>query len=103
MTWLSVAMGLFAKTPENASNLPMPLMFLPFLGSAFVPAQSMAPGLRLFAQYQPFTPVINSLRDLLTGAPLGDNGYLAVAWCAGLALAGYAWARTLYGRDARNG
>ena len=100
LTWLSVAMGLVAKTPENASNLPMPLMFLPFLGSAFVPAQSMAPGLRWFAEYQPFTPIINSLRDLLTGAPLGDNGYLAVAWCAALALAGYAWARSLFRRIA---
>ena len=100
LTWLSVALGLVAKTPENASNLPMPLMFGPFLGSAFVPAQSMAPGLRWFAEYQPFTPIINSVRDLLIGAPLGDNGYIAVAWCAGLALAGYLWARTLFRRAA---
>lgn len=98
LTWLSVALGLVAKTPENASNLPMPLMFGPFLGSAFVPAQSMAPGLRWFAEYQPFTPIINSLRDLLMGAPLGDNGYIAVAWCVGLALLGYLWARALFGR-----
>jgi ABC-2 type transport system permease protein len=96
LTWLSVALGLVAKTPENASNLPMPLMFGPFLGSAFVPAQSMAPGLRWFAEYQPFTPIINALRDLLMGAPLGDNGYIAVAWCAGLALLGYLWARALF-------
>jgi ABC-2 type transport system permease protein len=100
LTWLSVALGLVAKTPENASNLPMPLMFLPFLGSAFVPAQSMAPGLRWFAEYQPFTPIINALRDLLTGMPLGSNGYIAVAWCAGLALAGYLWARALFRRAA---
>lgn len=98
LTWLSVALGLVAKTPENASNLPMPLMFLPFLGSAFVPAQSMAPGLRWFAEYQPFTPIINTLRDLLLGAPLGNNGYIAVTWCAGLALAGYLWARALFRR-----
>ena len=100
LTWLSVALGLVAKTPENASNLPMPLMFLPFLGSAFVPAQSMAPGLRLFAEYQPFTPIINSLRDLLMGAPLGNTGYIAIGWCAGLALVGYLWARALFGRAA---
>jgi ABC-2 type transport system permease protein len=100
LTWLSVALGLAAKSPENASNLPMPLMFLPFLGSAFVPAQSMAPGLRLFAEYQPFTPVINALRDLLMGAPLGDNAYLASVWCAGLALVGYLWARSLFKRNA---
>lgn len=100
LTWLSVALGLVAKTPENASNFPMPLMFLPFLGSAFVPAQSMAPGLRWFAQYQPFTPVINALRDLLTGAPLGNTGYIAVTWCASLALVGYLWARALSRRAA---
>lgn len=100
LTWLSVALGLVAKTPENASNLPMPLMFLPFLGSAFVPAQSMAPGLRWFAEYQPFTPIINALRDLLTGTPLGYSGYIAVTWCAGLALAGYLWARALFRRAA---
>ncbi|HWF78968.1 MAG TPA: ABC transporter permease [Streptosporangiaceae bacterium] len=100
LAWLSVALGLVAKTPENASNLPMPLMFLPFLGSAFVPARSMAPGLRLFAQYQPFTPIINSLRDLLMGAPLGDTGYVAIGWCAGFALVGYLWARALFWRAA---
>jgi ABC-2 type transport system permease protein len=98
LTWLSVALGLVAKTPENASNLPMPMMFLPFLGSAFVPAQSMAPGLRWFAEYQPFTPIINSLRALLVGAPLGDNAYIACAWCAGLTLFGYVWARALFNR-----
>jgi ABC-2 type transport system permease protein len=100
LTWLSVALGLVAKTPENASNLPMPLMFLPFLGSAFVPAQSMAPGLRWFAEYQPFTPIINALRDLLMGTPPGNAGYIAIAWCAGLALAGYLWARALFRRAA---
>jgi ABC-2 type transport system permease protein len=100
LTWLSVALGLFAKSPETASNMPMPLMFLPFLGSAFVPAQSMAPGLRWFAEYQPFTPIINALRALLTGTPLGDSAYLACAWSVGLALVGYLWARSLFNRNA---
>ena len=100
MTWLSVALGLVAKTPENASNLPMPLMFLPFLGSTFVPAQSMAPGLRWFAEYQPFTPIINTLRGLLTGTPIGNNGYIAATWCAGMALVGYVWARARFRRNA---
>jgi ABC-2 type transport system permease protein len=100
LTWLSVAFGLVARTPESASNMPMPLMFLPFLGSAFVPAQSMAPGLRWFAEYQPFTPIIDAMRALLSGAPLGDSGYLAGAWCAGLALAGYLWARARFNRNA---
>jgi ABC-2 type transport system permease protein len=60
----------------------------------------MAPGLRWFAEYQPFTPIINALRDLLMGTALGNNGYIAVAWCAGLALVGYLWARALFRRAA---
>ena len=99
LTWLSVALGLVAKTPENASNLPMPLMFLPFLGSAFVPAQSMAPGLRWFAEYQPFTPVNETLRGLLTGTKVGDNLLITVAWCAGVAALSYVWSRRLYERE----
>jgi ABC-2 type transport system permease protein len=101
LTWLSVALGLVAKTPEHASNLPMPLMFLPFLGSAFVPARSMSQGLRWFAEYQPFTPIVNSLRALLVGAPLGDTAYVACAWCAGLAMVGFFWARALFNRGDR--
>jgi ABC-2 type transport system permease protein len=99
-TWVSVALGLAAKNPEGASNTPMPLIFLPFLGSAFVPPQSMAPGLRWFAQYQPFTPIIDTLRGLLLGTPTGNKPLIAVAWCAGLALAGYLSGRALYNRDA---
>jgi ABC-2 type transport system permease protein len=98
LTWVSVALGLSAKTPESASNKPMPLMFLPFLGSAFVPPQSMAPGLRWFAEYQPFTPIIETVRGLLLGTPIGSKGLIACAWCAGLALAGYAYARVLFNR-----
>ncbi|HEY5357735.1 MAG TPA: ABC transporter permease [Streptosporangiaceae bacterium] len=100
LTWLSVALGLVAKTPESASNLPLPLMFLPFLGSAFVPAQSMAPGLRWFAEYQPFTSIIETLRGLLLGTPIGNHALIAIAWCAGLALVGYLWARARYNRAA---
>ena len=98
LTWVSVALGLLARNPESASNNPMPLMFLPFLGSAFVPAQSMAPGLRWFAEYQPFTPLIDTLRGLLLGTPLGNRPLIAAAWCDGLALAGYLGARALYNR-----
>ena len=100
-TWLSVALGLVAKSPATASNLPMPLFLLPFLGSAFVPPASMSAGVRWFAEYQPFTPVIDTLRGLLTGTPIGHNGVLAVAWCAGTALIGYLWARVLYNRGGR--
>jgi ABC-2 type transport system permease protein len=100
ITWVSVALGLAAKNPEGASNAPMPLMFLPFLGSAFVPPQSMAPGLRWFAEYQPFTPMIDTLRGLLLGMPTGDKPAIAAAWCAGLALTGYLSARMLFNRGA---
>ena len=100
VTWLSVALGLAAKNPEGASNAPMPLMFLPFLSSAFVPPQSMAPGLRWFAEYQPFTPIIDTLRGLLLGTPTGNKPAIALAWCAGLILVGYLTARKLYNRGA---
>jgi len=100
LTWLTVAMGLVSKTVESASNLPMPLTFLPFLGSGFVPTDSMPAGLRWFAEYQPFTPVIETLRGLLLGTGIGSSGILAVAWSAGIALVGYLWAKKLYNRQA---
>ncbi|WP_330330179.1 ABC transporter permease [Streptomyces sp. NBC_00536] len=99
LTWLAAAMGLVAKTPETASNMPMPLTFLPLLGSAIVPTDSMPTGLRWFAEYQPFTPLIETLRGLLMGTPIGHNGILAAGWCAGLALVGYLWARSVFNRD----
>jgi ABC-2 type transport system permease protein len=99
LTWLSVAFGLVAKTVEGASNLPMPLILLPFLGSGFVPTEGMPAGLRWFAEYQPFTPIMDTLRGLLLGTPIGTSGAIAVAWCLGMLLAGYAWARKLYDRD----
>jgi ABC-2 type transport system permease protein len=98
LSWLSVAMGLAAKSVEGASNLPMPLILLPFLGSGFVPTESMPTGLRWFAEYQPFTPIIDTLRGLLTGTAIGSSAVLAVAWCAALALGGYLWARSRYDR-----
>jgi ABC-2 type transport system permease protein len=98
LSWLSVAMGLAAKSVETASNLPMPLILLPFLGSGFVPTDSMPAGLRWFAEYQPFTPIIDTLRGLLTGAAIGSSALLAVAWCAALALVGYLWGRARYDR-----
>ena len=99
LTWLTVALGMTSKTVEAASNLPMPLVFLPFLGSGFVPTDSMPAGLRWFAEYQPFTPVIETLRGLLMGTPIGNSGVIAVAWCAGIALLSYLWARKLFNRD----
>ncbi len=99
LIWLSVALGLVAKSVEGASSLPTPLVFLPFLGSGFVPTDSMPTWLRWFAEYQPFTPVIETLRGLLLGTPIGNNAVIALAWCAGIALAGYLWAKTLFNRD----
>ena len=99
LTWLCVALGLVTKTVEAASNLPMPLTFLPFLGSGFVPTDSMPTALRWFAEYQPFTPVIDTLRGLLLGTAIGDSAIIAVAWCAAITLASYLWARKLYNRD----
>jgi ABC-2 type transport system permease protein len=99
LTWLSVALGLVSKSVEAASNAPMPLILLPFLGSGFVPTDSMPAGLRWFAEYQPFTPVIETLRGLLLGTPIGHSAILAVAWCTGITIAGYIWAKTTFNRD----
>ena len=99
LTWLTVALGLVAKTVEAASNSPMFLILLPFLGSGFVPTHSMPTGLRWFAEYQPFTPATETLRGLLMGTPIGSHAIIAIAWCAGLALFAYLWARKLFNRD----
>jgi ABC-2 type transport system permease protein len=99
LTWLAVALGLVCKTPEGASNIVLPLQFLPFLGSAFVPAESMPAGLRWFAEYQPFTPIIETLRGLLLGTPIGSSGMLAVAWCVAITVGGYLWSKALFARD----
>ncbi|MCB5908286.1 ABC transporter permease [Streptomyces pinistramenti] len=101
LTWLAAAMGLIAKNVETAGNLPMPLTFLPFLGSAIVPPESMPAGLRWFAEYQPFTPVIETLRGLLMGTEIGNNWLIALAWCLGLTLTGYLWARTAFTRNTK--
>lgn len=100
MTWLAMAMGLSAKAPEGASNLPMPMILLPFLGSGFVPTASMSPGLRQFAEYQPFTPITETLRGLLLGTHIGSQWILAVGWCAALTAAGYVFSRRLFDRHA---
>jgi ABC-2 type transport system permease protein len=101
LTWLSAGIGLVAKTPESASNIPMPLQFLPFMGSAIVPPESMPDGLSWFAEYQPFTPVIETLRGLLMGTEIGTSAITALAWCLGLTLVGYLWARAAFHRDAK--
>ncbi len=99
ITSLSVACGLVSKSVETASNLPMPLLLLPFLGSGFVPTESMPTAMRWFAEYQPFTPFIETLRGLLLGTAIGHNAILAVAWCVAITLGSSLWARKLYRRD----
>jgi ABC-2 type transport system permease protein len=99
LIWFSVALGLFAKTVESASNLPMPLFLLPFLGSGFVPTDTMPAAMRWFASNQPFTPIMETIRGLLLGTPIGSSGVLAVAWSVAIALGGYAWAKHLFNRD----
>ena len=99
VSWLSVALGMSTRSVETASNLPMFLMLLLFFGSGFVPTQSMPDGLRWFAENQPFTPIIETLRGLLLGTAIGDRGVIAVAWCAAISLVGFLWARRLYERD----
>ncbi len=96
LVWLATALGLAAKSVETASNTPMFLTLLVFLGSGFVPANSMPAGLAQFARYQPFTPVTETLRGLLTGTAIGTNALAAVAWSIGIALVSYVWALHLY-------
>ncbi|MEV4655969.1 ABC transporter permease [Micromonospora sp. NPDC049301] len=99
LTWLSVALGLVSESVETASNLPMPLVLLPFLGSGFVPTDSMPTAVRWFADYQPFTPVMETLRGLLLGTGIGSNAVLAVGWCAVITVLSFFWARARYNRS----
>ncbi len=98
LTWLSVALGLLAKSVETASNMPMILFLLPFLGSGFVPTDSMPSGLSWFADNQPFTPITNTLRSLLGGEQVGGDGIAAIAWCLVITAAAFVWAGYLYNR-----
>jgi ABC-2 type transport system permease protein len=99
-SWITIALGLAAKTPESAGMTVVPLILLPFLSSAIVPADKMGPGIRQFAEYQPFTPIIETLRGLLTGTSPGTNAITAVAWLAGIALVGYVWSLSTFSKRA---
>jgi ABC-2 type transport system permease protein len=96
LIWLSAALGLAAKSVETASNTPMFLTLLPFLSSGFVPTDTLPAGLRQFAEYQPFTPVTQTIRGLLSGGPVGGHAVAAVAWSVAITLACYGWALHLY-------
>ncbi|MFR9769718.1 ABC transporter permease [Nocardia sp. SC052] len=96
--WLTVALGMAAKTPESAGMTVVPLIMLPFVSSAIVPADQMGQGIRQFAQYQPFTPIIEALRGFLAGHPSGGDTAAALAWCAGFAVVGYLWSRATFNK-----
>ena len=98
LIWLAVALGLAAKSVETASNTPMILLLLLFLSSGFVSTATMPTGLRQFAEYQPFTPVADTVRGLLSGAAIGDHAIAAIAWSVGIAVVAYLWAVRLYNR-----
>jgi ABC-2 type transport system permease protein len=96
LIWLAVALGLAAKSVETASNTPMILFLLLFLSSGFVSTATMPTGLRQFAEYQPFTPVADTVRGLLSGAAIGDHAIASIAWGIGIAVVAYLWAIRLY-------
>jgi ABC-2 type transport system permease protein len=98
--WLTIAMGLAAKSPETAGLASLPLVMLPFFSSAISPTDKMGPGVRQFAEYQPFTPIIESLRGLLNGAPAAGDVIPALAWCVAIGLVGYLWASSTFKKRA---
>ncbi|WP_232851400.1 ABC transporter permease [Nocardia acididurans] len=98
--WLTIALGLAAKSPETAGLASVPLVMLPFFSSAIVPADKMGPGLKQFAEYQPFTPIIETMRGLLNGTPAAGDAIVAVAWCLAIAVAGFLWARATFNKRA---
>jgi ABC-2 type transport system permease protein len=93
-----VVFGLAGKTPAGANSLALNCQLLAFTSSAFVSPDSMPVGVRWFAEYQPFTPIIDTVRGLPLGTPIDNNALLAVAWCVGLTLVGYLGAQALYNR-----
>jgi ABC-2 type transport system permease protein len=100
VSWFVVALGLAAKTQESAGFAAVPLIMLPFFSSAVVPADKMGPGIQQFAQYQPFTSIIESVRGFLDGVPDNGQTIAAIAWSVGIAVVGYVWARAKFTKRA---
>ncbi|MEV4179785.1 ABC transporter permease [Nonomuraea sp. NPDC049709] len=98
LTWIAVIPGLSAKTMEGASAFSYPLIFLPFLSSAFVPTDTMPGPLRVFAENQPVTSIVNAVRALFAEQPVGNDIWIALAWCVGILVVAYAFAMTTYRR-----
>ncbi|MFI6283416.1 ABC transporter permease [Streptomyces sp. NPDC051018] len=101
LTWIAVGMGMASPNAEAASNMAMPLILLPLVSSTFTPIDAMPGWFQPIAEYQPFTPAIETLRGLLLGTEIGHNGWLALAWSIGLAALGYRWATAQFNRDPR--
>ncbi|MFE6592342.1 ABC transporter permease [Streptomyces sp. NPDC057781] len=99
LTWIAVGMGLISPNAEAAGNNAMPMILLPLLSSAFVPVDAMPGWFQPVAEYQPFTPAIETLRGLLLGTEIGHNGWLALAWCLALSALGYFWSAAKFNRD----
>lgn len=98
LTWIAVGMGMASPNAEAAGNNAMPLIVLPLISSAFVPVGAMPGWFQPIAQYQPFTPAIETLRGLLLGTEIGNNGWLALAWCLALSALGHSWAKARFRR-----
>ena len=98
LTWLAVIPGLSAKSVDGASAFAYPLVFLPFISSAFVPTATMPGPVRAFADNQPVTSIVNTIRDLLTQQPAGTGIWTALAWCAGILVVAYVFAMATYHR-----
>ncbi|MFH8658034.1 ABC transporter permease [Streptomyces afghaniensis] len=99
LTWIAVGMGMASPNPEAAGNMATPLILLPLISSAFVPIDAIPGWFQPIAEYQPFTPAIETLRGLLLGTEIGNNGWIAIAWCVGLTALGYRWSTSLFNRD----
>ena len=98
LTWLAVVAGLSAKTVDGASAFSYPLIFLPFISSAFVPTDTMPGPVAWFAENQPVTAIVDTLRSLFAGQPVGSDIWVALAWLVGILVLAYAWATAIYRR-----
>ena len=98
LTWIAVIAGLTAKSGEGAGAFAYLLIFLPFISSAFVPTATMPGPVRVFAENQPVTSIVNAIRDLLTGQPVGTDIWIALAWCVGVLVVAYVLAMVAYRR-----
>lgn len=96
LTWVAVIPGLTAKSVDGASAFSYPLIFLPFISSAFVPTETMPTAIRIFAENQPVTSIVDAIRALLSSQPVGNSIWLALAWCVGITIVAYFFAMRAY-------